>query len=598
MNAYAAQPLPSPAAGPALRLTPSSARLSNSAPQLAFNIDGSGVAAAEVFLATDPQLFRTAVANGSASLHSSRSDIGLIRLSDGGPGVYVVPARVLQRFAGASPAPRRLYYAGVGFARGDGAPVVADPPLERPELARFVEIDAGFGGTTLSHLLGDGFGQPRALSIAMTAPGAAGPILRRTPEAAVDVVERPARPAYRDSDAPSAARPATPPAPAARPAPAAGGSGGYRDDDLAPTIGRIGALFDGSQRPAGAGGLREGARQVLNSGAVDPLLDAATSDPQARGVLDGMIGFGRQIFGLEAQTPPQPLTDETRRKVVEVVAGLDGGRPRYDAMNLDGEFRGRFGPDHPYHRRAHAGLGFGIAQFGQDSGSLGQLLQAMRARDPEAFGRIFGPSADALVAMTTATGPDGPASPDGRSARVQPLDGADLWEEPWIARFKAAAAHPPFQAAQNQLASDLFLEPALPLLRQLGLATERGLAFAYDRAAHMGSTAANSFLVNGVGVAPTDAQRAEALRAVSGGEGLEAYQRARGLSPTGTWSVETKAALVADLRALGPGAAPVETPAYPEMLDRLVAAARGQPWAGRLERLRAHPDLADAPFTE
>jgi hypothetical protein len=617
-------------------ITPTTPVVTNAFPQLSFLLDGQGIASAEVLLAADPGLFATARAGerNARNFHSSRFDLGPIRVEGG--GVYTVPPAVLQRFAGAGAG--RLYYMAVGFSdREIHDPVTTTPAIADIASAPSVELEAGFTGTTLSHVLGDLDGRDRLLALGMTADGAAAP--RRTPVAARDVVERPAlarapgpiaSPApstHRDADAapPVAAPPAAPaipivaapsipsapplptaaPAIPAPPAPTAdGGAGGmfgrFIDEDFMSSA----APIAGAAAPVAGGAARGAVRGVLDGGGLSPLLDTfAPAGAPARGVLDAVIGGARGLLGLGLSddgaevAPTRPLDNEARRRIVEAVCGLETGRPRYDAVNPDGEYRGRFGRENPYFERAHAGLGFGIVLFGQDTGDLGRLLQAMKTRDADAFARIFGPTADSLLETATAAGPGGLESADGRSARVRPVDGQDLWVEPWLARFRAAGGHPPFQAAQNQLASDLYLEPMVQTARRLGVATERGLALMMDRAIAMGTEAAASFFVNGAGVGGSDAARSAALRALVGASGLEEYQRGKGLQPTGTWSVETKARMVADLRAMGQDS-PVAVPGYDEMLDRFVAAAGGSPWAGRFERLRRHADLTDIPFAE
>lgn len=614
-------------------ITPTVPVVTNAFPQLSFLLDGQGIASAEVLLAADPGLFATIRAGerNARNFHSSRFDLGPIRVEGG--GVYTVPPAVLQRFAGGGV--RRLYYMAVGFSdRQIHDPVTTMPPIADIASAPSVELEAGFTGTTLSHVLGDLDGRDRLLALGMTADGAAAP--RRTPTAARDVVERPAlalapgrisSPApstHRDADTappaavapaaptpPSVAAPSTPspsPLPATAPAtpapPGEGGGGGlfgrFIDEDFMSSA----APIAGAAAPVAGGAARGAVRGVLDGGGLSPLLDSfAPEGAPARGVLDAVIGGARGLLGLGLSddgaevAPTRPLDNEARRRIVEAVCGLETGRPRYDAVNPDGEYRGRFGRENPYFERAHAGLGFGIVLFGQDTGDLGRLLQAMKTRDADAFARIFGSTADSLLETATAAGPGGLESPEGRSARVRPVDGQDLWVEPWLARFRAAGAHPPFQAAQNQLASDLYLEPMVHTARRLGVATERGLALMMDRAVAMGTEAAASFFVNGAGVGGSDAARSAALRALVGASGLEEYQRGKGLQPTGTWSVETKAQMVADLRGMGQDS-PVAVPGYDELLDRFVAAAGGAPWAGRFERLRRHADLTDIPFAE
>ena len=142
---------------------------------------------------------------------------------------------------------------------------------------------------------------------------------------------------------------------------------------------------------------------------------------------------------------------------------------RYEALSLDGGFRGRFGPADPYYQRAHDGLRLGPHQATQDTGELGELLALMRDADPAGFAQIFGPEAPALLEITTAEGPSSLETPDGRGPRVRPVAGLDLWEEPWVERFRAAARHPPFQAAMRAQILARRLDPMRPAIEAPGL---------------------------------------------------------------------------------------------------------------------------------
>ncbi|MGZ9098178.1 MAG: hypothetical protein ACXW3O_00615, partial [Brevundimonas sp.] len=167
---------------------PSTGRVTNAFPQLSFGLDGEGIASGELLLASDPGLFATARAGGrnAMTFHSSRFDLGPIRMEDG-QGVYVVPPSVLQRLAGAGA--RRLHYMAVGFSDREARdPVATTPPVDQVEQAPFVALEPGFSGATLSRVLGDPEGRGRVLSLGMTADGSAAP--RRSPEAGRDVVER------------------------------------------------------------------------------------------------------------------------------------------------------------------------------------------------------------------------------------------------------------------------------------------------------------------------------------------------------------------------------------------------------------------------
>jgi V8-like Glu-specific endopeptidase len=290
------------------------------------------------------------------------------------------------------------------------------------------------------------------------------------------------------------------------------------------------------------------------------------------------------------------LTAEEKRQIIEYIARFQSGDARFDAMNLDGEFRGRMGVDHPYYQKAHVGLSYGIIQFTQDSGNLGRLLNVMYERDAEHFQDVFGPQWSELLQVTNMPGPDSLHVESGRSARVQAVAGKDLWEEPWVSRFRQAGMHAPFQAAQNQLAAELFLDPVLPYAYWLGLNTERGIAILYDRAVHMGVSAGTRFVVNAMGPVKTNAQRSQALRAL-GHESLEDFQRSLpGITVDSDFGKQTHAAMVNALRGLGT-ASPIEIPGYEQSLDLIMQASASKAWSDRVASLRKDANLSDSFFS-
>ena len=170
--------------------------------------------------------------------------------------------------------------------------------------------------------------------------------------------------------------------------------------------------------------------------------------------------------GSAAVTPAGGAAEEELLVEVILAEGVVG---RYEALSLDGGFRGRFGPADPYYQRAHDGLRLGPHQATQDTGELGELLALMRDADPAGFAQIFGPEAPALLEITTAEGPSSLEMPDGRGPRVQPVAGLDLWEEPWVERFRAAARHLPFQAAMRAQILARRLDPMRPAIEAPGL---------------------------------------------------------------------------------------------------------------------------------
>jgi hypothetical protein len=296
-----------------------------------------------------------------------------------------------------------------------------------------------------------------------------------------------------------------------------------------------------------------------------------------------------------AAVAPQPLTIEAKRRTIERVARFESGSAGYKAINADGEYEGRFGTDHPAYHRYHVGLSYGNVQFTQDGGGLGRLLAMMRERDARAFSDIFGADADELVRVTNAPGPASKDVPGGRSARVQPVGGADLWAQPWRARFERAGDHPPFQAAQNELASLAYLDPMLKFAKWLGLDTDRALTLVIDRAIQMGVGGARRWIIGAVGPVQTSALRQQALAAL-GKPDLRTFQSSvPGLQADGQWGAMSHAALVSALRALG-ATSPIPVPSREQMLDALVRRAAGQRWAQRVEELRRATDFTDTVY--
>jgi hypothetical protein len=292
-------------------------------------------------------------------------------------------------------------------------------------------------------------------------------------------------------------------------------------------------------------------------------------------------------------TPPAPVLDsDAKRKIVLRVA-KDESHGDYAAINADGEFEGKF-PGHPAIGKYHIGLSFGLIQFAQDS-SLGELLVAMRARDPKAFSEIFGDASDELIRVTTVTGPPSSQAPTGRSARVQPVGGVDLWKEPWRSRFIRAGQHRPFQEVEEQLAVSRYLDPMLQFASWLGLDSERALTMVVDRSIQMGLEGAKRWIIGTVGPVSTPAVLQQAL-AVLGYADLRTFQAATsGLQADGAMGPMSHAALVAALRRLG-NASPVPVMTRDQMLDALVRRSVTDPWKARIERLRQAAGLSDSPF--
>lgn len=212
------------------------------------------------------------------------------------------------------------------------------------------------------------------------------------------------------------------------------------------------------------------------------------------------------------------------------------------------------------------GLRAGFAGF--HGRALEHLLRLMRRRDAATYRTVFGTDAESLP-------------PTEASA----------------ARLRTAGAHPPFQAAQNELAVRAFLEPMLALAAGFGLDTERALAMAVDRAMQMGPRAARAWLAAAIGPLRTDAQRQQALGAL-GFPGVAEFQRSAGVQRDGDFGPLTHAAMTGALRRLGP-ASPVPIPTREQMLDAIVARAdaEGVAWRQRPRAIRTSPEFGDAPLS-
>jgi hypothetical protein len=613
-----------PPAQPATRpwITATRKRLVRRFPSLGFAVHTGGLPYYEVLLATDPSLLDAASAGRrtATAFYSSRQDGGL-RTSRGADEIYLVPSAVLRGFASATPKPSAIYYAVVAYpdANGSGGVGSLSPGTGAPSVA----LSADFAGDTLERVLGVRAAQLQVVASAAAEPSlAAAPAPASTPAPETAVPE--AAPAIdpetdaavaEDGYALLAANPerlepggsagsdfAAGPAPvAAADVPYDDGFDDYSDGWDAP---------DEQRQPAhDALGLAQDASFPADFPEPEPLPDdelAAEDAPSWAAELDGVeedFPYSQlddaepaQVAAPTAALRPLKLTIDEKRTVIERIAGGESGSERYGAINSDGEFKGRFGPTHSAYQHHHIGLSYGIIQFTQESGNLGQLLTMMRDRDADAFGRIFGSDADELIRVTTAAGPPSSESLDGRSARTQPVGGADLWEEPWIARFRAAGREPAFQAAQNELAATAFVDPMLEFAGNLGLDTDRALTMAVDRAVQMGVTGARHWIVAAAGPISTPALRQQALTAL-GFEDVAAFQRAYGQEPDNLWGPLTHAALVGALRGLG-AASPIQLPTLEQMLDSMVRRADADAvfWAERVRKLRTATGFADTAY--
>lgn len=610
-------------------------QVDNRFPVLAFTIQTGGRPFYEVLLTTDRSQFDPARADrrSAGTFYSSRQDGGLSRAA-GSEAVYIVPGAVLRAFAQAEPHPSAIYYTVATYGSAEGSdPIFAQAPERLASDAPSVSLAGGFTGHTLAAVLGIPgeklvrFTGAAALAEAPAPALAPAPAETADQDRGTEVGEDGFEMLSRQPEAPAVAdiKPALQPE-AAAPAPQIVLKNGAQAPAAADAAGI--AYSDGFEAVAGDlpnvdpvvwGSSARGEPAALEDeedlyaaeeqggegwGTLAPGADYQSDEGYSLGAYRALDDPPTGTTVVEAPTPPPaqaptaglpPLQVEDKRRIIERIAASESGAHRYGAINADGEFKGRFGPDHPAHQRYHIGLSYGIIQFTQDGGALGQLLTMMRDRDPQAFADIFGPHADELVTVTNAPGASSREMPDGRSARVQPVGGADIWEGDWPDRFRRAGDHLPFQAAQNELAATNYLEPTLQFAGWLGLCTDRALTMVVDRAVQMGVNGARQWIIGAVGPVSTPALRQQALAAL-GHADLRSFQAATpGLEADNLWGPMTHAALVAALRQLG-SASPIPIPTLDQMLDAMVRHAHGERWANRVQRLRTATDFADTPF--
>jgi hypothetical protein len=621
---------------------------------LAFNLSTGGLPYWELFLFTDRSLIdpNNASRRNPSNFYTSRQDGGLRAAGMNGEASFLVPSVVLRGFTAAVPKPAAIYYTVAAYATPDGSsPALPATPQQLAIDAPFVAISPDFAVDTVDQVLGVRSNRLRVVAQALAdapapvvptpapVPAADSPTVVQGPE----VVSTPTPPSTPEpqmsADEDRAAGEDGCGYYAAHPEILSGeqnghnGQNGHDEQIRAPLVAaaRPPAPVDDAPYDDGYGEYDNGwnAQEQSWAGAqaapfpIGFTEPAALVDEEEAGWSDELQGVDRNFAyrGLdepdaqggngvaapvtepEAPTAPaltlaRPLapTIEEKLTIIEKVAGAESGTERYGAINADGEFKGRFGPDHPAYHHHHIGVSYGIIQFTQESGNLGRLLLMMRDRNEQAFGQIFGENAAELLQVTTAQGTASSESTDGRSARTQPVGGADLWEEPWIGRFREAGAVTEFQAAQNELAATAFVDPVLRFAGDLGLDTDRALTMVVDRAVQMGVNGARHWIIAAVGPISTPALRQQACAALGFGD-LAAFQRAADLEPDNLWGPVTHAALVGALRSLGSGS-PVAIPTVDQMLDAMVRRADGDSafWAGRVKRLRTSAGFTDQAY--
>ncbi len=275
------------------------------------------------------------------------------------------------------------------------------------------------------------------------------------------------------------------------------------------------------------------------------------------------------------------LTIRRKFEIVMPVLVRESGDPRYSAVAGSIEYDD---PTHAAYQRIHYGVHWGIASFNQRSGALGQVLRACEKRDAARFADVFGASvAPQLLEVTNAPTAEG---------RLAPVGGSLLWSAPWLEAFRRAGELAPFQAAQNEVAIERYVDRNLGFASALGLLTDRAIAMLFDRTINMGIGGARAWILAAVSPLAGETMVAQAVQAL-GHADLAAFQRAAGLAPSGRLGTQTHAALIGALRGLG-ARSPVRVPSVTEMLDRLVTAAAGRRFEARVRDLRTDSTFDDA----
>ena len=161
----------------------------------------------------------------------------------------------------------------------------------------------------------------------------------------------------------------------------------------------------------------------------------------------------------------EPLRPGWKRRVILRVARNEGD---FDSINLhDG-----------------GGISFGILQWNQRTGDLGDLLAAMQQASPAEFARVFGSSSRELLAVVRGSTVDD---------RLQPVAGEHLNSGPWPERFRAAGRLQVFQDVQLLVAeTGPHFRAALDVADMLRARWEKAIALFFDTAVQQGAGAART----------------------------------------------------------------------------------------------------------
>jgi len=150
------------------------------------------------------------------------------------------------------------------------------------------------------------------------------------------------------------------------------------------------------------------------------------------------------------------------------------------------------------------GLSYGAWQGTQEHGTLCEMLLWMRHIDTALFDQCMGGPANSkrVLKMLSLDGKGGLGSGVVRSPRVQPIDGADLWEQPWLGRIQALAEHEVFRSAQRDIIVSEYLVPVTADALRFGFRDNASLVVLFDISIQCGAGGAEKYLTKGVAKAP------------------------------------------------------------------------------------------------
>lgn len=70
----------------------------------------------------------------------------------------------------------------------------------------------------------------------------------------------------------------------------------------------------------------------------------------------------------------------------------------------------------------------------------------------------------------------------------------DLWEEPWVNRFKEAGKVEDFKDAQREVCKEIYWNSALTICRDYNICTDRGIGIVLDRTVNQGAGGCRSLV--------------------------------------------------------------------------------------------------------